>query len=720
MKKICTLTNSLLPSFKKRFIRVSVSFLILVFLNCSQSFGQVVWASPGGSDWLTGANWIGGLVPTGAQIAQFAADPTSAITGVGIDMNGATNNGANNQAVGAIEFSIARVLGLIIGNNSTVANGILTLNGTTVNGVNNVILRNNSTFLLTIQDVQGTGTKTMGVVLGNATDNIVNIDGTGGITINSIISGVGKKLSLSGAGSGAFILAGANTYDGLTTVAASTLQLNNAGGGTLPAGNNILINGTGTLHISSNQTLNNITLSTGGTLIIDNGVTLTVNGSFNQNGGIINLNATGSIVYGGGATLSYGGTSLQTTNSAEFPVASGPTNLTINNASGVTLNIPGGRTINGVLTLTSGVLTTSTLLTMSATSSVTGASNASYVDGPIKKIGNSGAFTFPVGKTIGTTKSYVPITINNFVGGAVSDEFTAEYKRSSAQALGTVTAVGLDHVSKADYWTLDRTGTATVDVTLNWTNESSSGGSPNYITTLADLVVAHFNGTNWNAFGPTSTATGSVSAGTVVWPSVTTFSPFSIGSISFANPLPINLNYISGVKQGNSNYINWKVTCTNNPDATMSLERSADGRNFTGITTITADALRCQQPFDYTDTHPVNGMNYYRLKMTDAYGKVTYSIIIAILNKESGFDIAGLYPTIVNSNATLNVTAAQKTKMDIVITDVTGRQVQKIACNLLAGSNQFTVNLSSLGAGTYQITGYTADGASRTIRFVKQ
>ena len=150
------------------------------------------------------------------------------------------------------------------------------------------------------------------------------------------------------------------------------------------------------------------------------------------------------------------------------------------------------------------------------------------------------------------------------------------------------------------------------------------------------------------------------------------------------------------------------------------MERSADGRNFTGITTITADALRCQQPFDYTDTHPVNGMNYYRLKMTDAYGKVTYSIIIAILNKESGFDIAGLYPTIVNSNATLNVTAAQKTKMDIVITDVTGRQVQKIACNLLAGSNQFTVNLSSLGAGTYQITGYTADGASRTIRFVKQ
>jgi hypothetical protein len=152
----------------------------------------------------------------------------------------------------------------------------------------------------------------------------------------------------------------------------------------------------------------------------------------------------------------------------------------------------------------------------------------------------------------------------------------------------------------------------------------------------------------------------------------------------------------------------------------MTLERSADNRNFSGITTIVADALRCQQPFTYTDNAPLEGINYYRLKMTDAYGKITYSNAIAILNKDAGFDIVGLLPTIVNGNALLNVTAAQKTKMQAVVTDIFGRQMQKRTYNLIAGSNQFDINLSSLSAGTYQITGYTEEGKSRTIRFVKQ
>ena len=197
------------------------------------------------------------------------------------------------------------------------------------------------------------------------------------------------------------------------------------------------------------------------------------------------------------------------------------------------------------------------------------------------------------------------------------------------------------------------------------------------------------------------------------------FSEFAVGG-QLNVSLPINLNYLNGYKQNGSHNLTWKVTCTNNPSATMSLERSADNRNFTGINSIIADALRCEQPFSYTDNSPLAGTNYYRLKMTDANGKVSYSAAIAILNAATGFDIVGLLPNLVNNNAVLNVTAAQKTKMDVVVTDIAGKQVQKIAYNLIAGSNQFNINLSNLSAGTYQITGYTAEGKSRTVRFVKQ
>jgi autotransporter-associated beta strand protein len=66
----------------------------------------------------------------------------------------------------------------------------------------------------------------LGLVLGNATNNIVNTDGAGGVTITSNISGTGRNLTKTGTG-GALTL-GANTYTGTTTVEAGTLTLGGA------------------------------------------------------------------------------------------------------------------------------------------------------------------------------------------------------------------------------------------------------------------------------------------------------------------------------------------------------------------------------------------------------------------------------------------------------------------------------------------------------------
>ena len=143
-------------------------------------------------------------------------------------------------------------------------------------------------------------------------------------------------------------------------------------------------------------------------------------------------------------------------------------------------------------------------------------------------------------------------------------------------------------------------------------------------------------------------------------------------------------------------------------------------KNFTDINTITVPAARCQQPFDYTDNTPAGGTNYYRLKTINDDGKVTYSAVIVILNKATGFDIVSLLPNIVRSNALLNITSAQKTTLNMVITDAMGRPVQKAAYSLVAGSNQFEINVANLAAGMYRITGYTAEGTTKTIAFVKQ
>ena len=185
--------------------------------------------------------------------------------------------------------------------------------------------------------------------------------------------------------------------------------------------------------------------------------------------------------------------------------------------------------------------------------------------------------------------------------------------------------------------------------------------------------------------------------------------------------MPIVVNYLTGRKQGNNHLLNWKVTCNSTPRATMTLERSSDGRNYSGIYNIAADAVRCQQPFDHIDTDPLKGMNYYRLKVVDADGKVTYSTTVALLNADKGFDIISIAPNpVVNDNFKLNVTSAQAGKMEINIFDMQGRLVNRQTLSLIAGYNSMPVNVAKLSPGTYIIKSNMADDQSKLIRFVKQ
>jgi hypothetical protein len=413
------------------------------------------------------------------------------------------------------------------------------------------------------------------------------------------------------------------------------------------------------------------------------------------------------------ATVTFNGTTNQSITNNGTLIFGTNEAVRFNNPAGITLN--SNLTFNNLVTFTTGIVTNNTaILTLSNTATVATVSNASFVNGKVTKTGNT-AFVFPVGKA---NVGYVPIAIaaQPFAVNA----YTAEYKRPPAAIypVGAATT-GLDHVSNADHWTLDLTGTPTpVDITLYWTNESSSSGSPTYITDLPSLVVAHSNGTVWDSYGGVSLATGNVSAGSVTWPAVNVFGPFALGSINFSNPLPVQINYFNGIKQSGHHLLNWKLNC-HDRTITTTMERSNGDQNFTAISSITATALRCQQPFYYTDKLPLNGMNYYRLKLVDENGTISYSSII-VLNNTTGFEMVQILPSLVNNNAVVHITAAQKVIMEIVVTGTAGNQVQKITCNLIAGSNQCNLNLQNLAAGVYQLTGYTNTGKTKTIRFVKQ
>ncbi len=256
---------------------------------------------------------------------------------------------------------------------------------------------------------------------------------------------------------------------------------------------------------------------------------------------------------------------------------------------------------------------------------------------------------------------------------------------------------------------------------------------PSDVTGISNLMIKQFHGTG--------TAPGAYSAGTldsfttatagvtVIYNStysrwevtvpVVGFSGFYLTSKK-TGVVPIKLEYFKGSRIGNNNVLDWKVNCTST-EAKFEIERSNDSRNFSSIGSFTASQLRCLQAFDYTDNRTLSGMNYYRLKMIDVDGKASYSNIVALLNKETGFELVSMSPNLIHKEtAKLNITAAQKTDVTIIVTDIAGKRVQAQTTVLTAGNNVILMDFEKLSAGTYQVTGYTVTGKSKTIRFVKQ
>ena len=136
-----------------------------------------------------------------------------------------------------------------------------------------------------IGSLNSSGTNTISGAILRDSDTSLNIEVVNSTGILEISNVINQSGSLVNAGAGTTILTGANTYTGATIVNAGTLQLNRVGGNTIPTTNTITVNSGATLRISSNQSLNELNLD-GGTILIDTGVTLTVE-TFNVTSGSI-------------------------------------------------------------------------------------------------------------------------------------------------------------------------------------------------------------------------------------------------------------------------------------------------------------------------------------------------------------------------------------------------------------------------------------------------
>lgn len=268
--------------------------------------------------------------------------------------------------------------------------------------------------------------------------------GAGNITVSGNMEGLGQVQKI---GNNTLILSGANTYTGATTLTSGTLILNKTGGATIPSANNINVNG-GTLRISSNQSLSNLTLTSGG-LTVDSGVILTLTNPTIPNGFVISNN--GTIAISGSLTdnriiKSYAGT-IQYNGGDQTIVAASYNNLTLLNSGLKTFS--GTANISGNFVVTDASVILPSLITFNGTLT----QNIAGLDYKNIKFDGLGTKNFTSSASINSTS-----TITFAGDGAVvdfdgiSDDLTFQLKSDGEGTASVGNAIG---------WTLN--GKVTVE-----------------------------------------------------------------------------------------------------------------------------------------------------------------------------------------------------------------------------------------------------------------
>ncbi|HLG40577.1 MAG TPA: T9SS type A sorting domain-containing protein [Chitinophagaceae bacterium] len=461
------------------------------------------------------------------------------------------------------------------------------------------------------------------------------------------------------------------------------------------------VNYTGAAQTIRSVAYQNLVLSGSNIKTLDGNTT--VNATLSLRETAVLSDGTSGIIYGASSTLEYSGSVAQTTSNVEFKASGGPANLKINNNNGVTLHDT--RTIPGLVLFANGILntTSSSLLIIGPLGNVSGASDASFVNGPVKKIGAIGAagFNFPVGKT---GVGYMKIGIANVTGATT--EFTAQYFRASAAAdfdtIGLI-AIGLQAVSTCEYWTLNRSVTRSdANVTLSW-NEHSSCNSYYLSDRLSGIRLAHFNGSIWDAHGGGSPS-GNKTSGSITWSGVNSFGPFALAAMAgSSNLLPVMFYNVKSYEKNHGVQVEW-TNLTERDLVSYVVERSPDGQHFTIIKEQPPRGNQNdKESYSAFDAAPFSGINYYRIKAMEISGKIIYSkvMMVAIGNTVRGFSI---YPNPVQGNQVSVSMNGKKGQYSVKILNTAGQEMYSVRLNHQGDSMSQTIDIPyNIRPGVYNM-----------------
>jgi hypothetical protein len=174
--------------------------------------------------------------------------------------------------------------------------------------------------------------------------------------------------------------------------------------------------------------------------------------------------------------------------------------------------------------------------------------------------------------------------------------------------------------------------------------------------------------------------------------------------------LPISLSSFTAADMNNFVRLEWKNSIESDQLLFMEAEQSNDAKQWTMIRTIGSRGAGF--PYTVDDTHPAEGVNFYRLKYIYADGRTLYTTILRV-NRKSGPFAVTIYPNPARDQVSVSFNADI---LHAVIYDSEGRK-RKI---LSSRSGTQFVNTSQWNPGIYFIVLEMKNGDILTRKILHQ
>lgn len=181
-------------------------------------------------------------------------------------------------------------------------------------------------------------------------------------------------------------------------------------------------------------------------------------------------------------------------------------------------------------------------------------------------------------------------------------------------------------------------------------------------------------------------------------------------------PLPLELLDFYGEQKKEINMLRW-TTSNEVQTAYFIIERGEDGLHFDAIgKTAAAGNYSGNRDYLFEDLKPLSGHNYYRLKMVDQDGSLTYSNIILLRSYGAGNKLM-VFPNPTTQSVNIRMERAIRGQEAMVqLTDLKGSVLQQ---RTALNGRTLTLNMEGYSPGVYLIR-MIADGEQSVWKIIKQ